>query len=220
MGMLVEPGTRLCLTSLSRAVRPATSPRHLTLRAGLILLGVMSAPGCVQHRTPPMGECSRFILSENLVELSLGGRRPSAPAGITTGRLFYADQSGACVPTNETYLVEVNRSQAYPRILYGLDGHTVALEAVTLGGMPMLLARYFAGGNQYLADFFIPGDGSLIRVEGSPVASNLRSIELVGDRIRVRNEVRDDSGNRAVVEDVYVFEGGSITRSAPHVQPR
>lgn len=143
-------------------------------------------------------ECSRIEINETLVESAVLKGVAENLGSVVAGKLLYKKPSGYCVPTNETYLIGM-LDGGYPKILSALNGHTPSAKMAKLGSEYFLLVFYFSGGNQYvLRPYKLVGE-LLKEVNGPVFSSNIRSIELVGDTILVKNQVYSN-GEKAVVE--------------------
>ena len=79
----------------------------------------------------------------------------------------------------------------------------------------MLVLFYHAGGNQFQAQGYVFVDRGLyyndiIPVSGMPVSSNMRSIDVVGGKIIVRNQNRISENEALIVVDEYTIDDGRL----------
>ncbi|MER2491743.1 hypothetical protein [Catenovulum sediminis] len=143
-------------------------------------------------------ECSRIEINGTLVESTVLKGVAENLGSVVAGKLLYKEPSGYCVPTNETYLISM-LDGGYPKIISTLNGHTPSAKMAKFGSEDFLLVFYFAGGNQYVLRPYKFVDELLKEVNGPVFSSNIRSIELVGDTILVKNQVYPN-GEKVVIE--------------------
>ena len=154
-------------------------------------------------------ECSKFEVAGELLSTSDLKTVNTSLKSLAAGKLFYSELSGYCVPTSDTYLVGQLNS-GYPLILSVLRGHTPKAEVHNFNGHQILLVLYFTGGNQYILEPYLFGEESIERLVGPPLASNLRSIELVDDFISVKNQEYLANGELTVKTDFYRYRDDSF----------
>ena len=154
-------------------------------------------------------DCSKFEVTEVLAsqnELKGDFKRLES---LASGKLFYKESSGYCVPTNETYLVALS-ADGYPRILSLIQGHTPKVSMHTFESDEILLLYYFAGGNQYIMEPFKLNDDSLEKINAPSMSSNLRSIEIVDNLISVKNQNYSEELEAQVKTDKYQYKDNSF----------
>lgn len=153
--------------------------------------------------------CERFKIEDVNFKHQILRSIETDISDIKSGKLFYREASGACVPTTDTYLL-VFIDGVLPRIAAVLKGHTLELDTISVDNTTYLAAYYFSGGNQYVLSLFEFEMDDLAPVKGPGLSSNIRSIVLDGSHIVVRNQVMDASGAREVLVHEYWIEDGEI----------
>jgi hypothetical protein len=160
------------------------------------------AEGCSMMRTTELISRNDFtIVDKQVVSLDIG-------------KFFYHDGE-YCVPTNETYVIGRSLVRNYPRILLKIDGHTLKAKVHESQGQAILLLFYSAGGNQHILEAYNFNNGEMIRLNGAPLASNIRSINVDGDIFTVKNQVISTDGKRFIKVDSYQYKNNvfkSITK--------
>ncbi len=156
-------------------------------------------------------ECSRIEMTGNLVESAVLKGVEESFGSLVAGKLLYKESSGYCVPTNETYLIRI-LDGGYPKILFALNGHTPSAKVAKLNGDDFLFVFYFAGGNQYVLRLYSFCDGELKEVNSPVFASNIRSIELFGDTVSVKNQVYPDGGEAVIESESYRYQDNKFVK--------
>jgi len=124
-------------------------------------------------------------------------------------KLFFKDEDGTTGPAEEDYLVEVINN-SYPRIVAMLDGRVskIQLADVDGGKENELLVFYFAGGNQYGVRIYTVNGIDVKPLKTQPVSSNMRSVQVKGNDIVVKNEEIGADGKRYTSTDTYKVADG------------
>jgi hypothetical protein len=129
-------------------------------------------------------------------------------ATLRAAKLFYKD-GGGTLPTQEDYLVEIVNN-SYPRIVDMLDGRVsnIQLADVDENKGNELLVFYFAGGNQYGVRIYTINGIEVKPLISQPVSSNMRSVEVKGKDIVVKNEELSAEGKRFISTETYSVAHG------------
>lgn len=132
------------------------------------------------------------------------------------GSLRYEAPDGLLDEASERYLIAF-RDGGAPVIVGSIPGHSVSMRLIPLdgGSTDMLVLFYHAGGNQFQAQGYVFVDRGLyyndiIPVSGMPVSSNMRSIDVVGGKIIVRNQNRISENEALIVVDEYTIDDGRL----------
>jgi hypothetical protein len=130
-------------------------------------------------------------------------------AVLRAAKLFFEDKEGITSPAEEDYLVEVIGND-YPRIVDMLDGRIskTQLADVDGGKENELLVFYFAGGNQYGVRIYTIRGIDVKPLKSQPVSSNMRSVQVKGNDIVVKNEEIGADGKRYTSTDTYKVADG------------
>lgn len=125
-------------------------------------------------------------------------------ATLRSAKLLFKDQDGTILPTQEDYVVELINNN-YPRIVDMLDGRVfnIRLADVDENKGNELLVFYFAGGNQYGVRIYAINGIDIKPLKSQPVGSNMRSVEVKGNEIVVKNEEVDSKGKRYISIGIY-----------------
>jgi hypothetical protein len=135
-------------------------------------------------------------------------------ATLRAAKLFYKGEEGT-LPTQEDYLVEIINN-SYPRIVDVLEGRVSSIQLADMDENKgnELLVFYFAGGNQYGVCIYTIHGIEVKPLKSQPVSSNMRSVQVKGNDVVVKNEEIGANGKRFVSIDTYSVTHGECK----HVQ--
>lgn len=130
-------------------------------------------------------------------------------ATVTLGgaKLFFKDEDGEMTPAEEGYFVEVINN-SYPIIVDTLKGRVVSIRLADVDENKgdEVLVFYSAGAHQYGVNVYTiePILGTQVTpLKTQPVSSNMRSVEVKGKDIVVKNEQIGPDGKRFISTDTY-----------------
>jgi len=132
-----------------------------------------------------------------------------ATATLRGAKLFFKDADGTMVPAEEDYVVEIINN-SYPRVVDMLDGRVSKMQLADVDENKgnELLVFYFAGGNQYGVRIYTVNGIKVKPLKSQPVSSNMRSVQVNGGDIVVKNEQIDADGKRFISADTYKVAHG------------
>ena len=169
------------------------------------ILFVFAAFNCVAL------ESNFSIQLENKPEPVILQTRNGATVRLSGAKLFYKDEDGEITPTEERYLVEVINNR-YPIIVDTLKGPIVSIRLADVDENKgdELLVFYSAGAHQYGVNIYAiePILGTQVTpIKTQPVSSNMRSVEVKGREIVVKNEQIGPDGKRFIASDATALSG-------------
>ncbi len=184
--------------------------KNLILIGAGICLFIVSAIGRAVDPTANAEVCiSRLEVKELLSDIDTKVADSQGLESLESGKIFFENADGYCIPTYETYLIGRYHNR-YLSILSVIDGHSPKAKLHELQNEQNLLLFYYAGGNAYVFEAY-KFTGGLARskielIEGTPIASNMRSIEVAGNVVTVKNQESLSAEKRALVTDVYRYQ--------------
>ncbi|WP_369600257.1 hypothetical protein AAIA72_10415 [Hahella sp. SMD15-11] len=93
-----------------------------------------------------------------------------------------------------------------PEVLAYLNGHTPDLSIHTLDGVTYIAAKYFTGGNLQVLRIFRRAPAGWVALYGPTPSSNMRSININGNIIEVRNIIIQQDQQHVETERYIVVD--------------
>ena len=133
--------------------------------------------------------------------------RSGGTVTLGAAKLFFKDKDGDTTPTEESYFVEVS-DNGYPIIVDTLKGPVVSIRLADVDENKgdEVLVFYSAGAHQYGVNIYTiePILGTEVTpLKTQPVSSNMRSVEVKGKDIIVKNEEIGADGKRFLSTATY-----------------
>ena len=190
--------------------------RSALIGAGICLY-IVSALG---HEVEPAADedicISRFEAEELLTDIDKKVENTSLKS-LNAGKFFIEWlPSGDCVPTYETYLIG-RYSNRKLKILSVLQGHSPHVRLHELQNEQVLLLFYHTGANTYVLESYrftnIYGSTRFELIEGTPIGSNMKSIEVTGDIVIAKSFVDLDPPapmKRALLTETYRYQNDAF----------
>jgi hypothetical protein len=143
----------------------------------------------------------------------------SVVARIEVNKLGVPFPGGEVTPTDEFYLVQVNKN-GYPIIFGDGTGFDVNLSLADLDGdrQKELLVKYKSGGNQTILDIYYFNEDRLVKANGESLASNTGFIEIEsvvssgGSVIDVKNSDFDERDHQMIKWERFYYNGNQILK--------
>lgn len=185
----------------------------ILIGAGICLF-IASAIGQAVEPSADAQVCiSKLEVKELLDDIDIKDTNSEGLKSLESGKIFYEDASGRCIPTYETYLIGRYHNR-YLSILSVFNGHTPKVKLHELQNEQILLLYYSAGANQYYFEAYKFTGGlarnSIELIPGTPVASNMKDIEVTGDTVTVKNSERLTVEMGVVITDTYRYQDNAF----------
>ena len=124
--------------------------------------------------------------------------------GIFEGRLLYPSGKD-CLPSDQVLIMGLHDDER-PEVLAYLNGHTPNLSIHKLDGITYIAAKYFTGGNLQVLRIFRRDPTGWAALAGPTPSSNMRSININGNIIEVRNIIIQHDQQRVETERYMVVD--------------
>ena len=164
--------------------------------------------------------CSTLFAQDHKLTLSLAEKLvevKNESLTLGTAKLLYKARDGVLDETMDTYLIAFLNGR-YPQIIDRFLGHTTTIKLFDLDsdGLDEVLVFFHAGNKQYkLKGYRLLEDlihKEITPIDGMHLSSNMRSIEVLPEKMLVKNQqwIIDDETAALLTVDEYRYVDGEL----------